>query len=40
VILLHAFAKKTPEVPRREIDVARGRMEEWNRRLAAGEVLE
>ena len=40
VMLLHAFTKKTAEVPRREIDVARVRMEEVKRRLAAGEALQ
>jgi phage-related protein len=40
VVLLHAFAKKIPQVPRGVIDTAVARMEDLNRRLAAGEVLE
>ena len=39
VVLLHAFTKKTDEVPRREIEIARQRMLEVNQRLAAGEDL-
>lgn len=40
VVLLHAFLKKTDAVPQKEIDVAKERMKELNRRLAAGEELE
>jgi phage-related protein len=40
VILLHAFLKKTDAVPQKEIDVAKERMKDLNRRLAAGEELE
>ena len=39
VILLHAFRKKTGKVPKREMEVAEVRMEEINRRIAAGETL-
>lgn len=39
VVLLHAFTKKTDEVSRREIEIARQRMLEVNQRLAAGEDL-
>ncbi|MBI2933790.1 MAG: type II toxin-antitoxin system RelE/ParE family toxin [Planctomycetes bacterium] len=39
VVLLHAFTKKTQQLPAREIETAQQRMEEVNRRLAAGEEL-
>ena len=40
IVLLHAFAKKTDAVPKREIDVAIARMDDFERRRAAGEELE
>ena len=40
VVLLHAFLKKKQKLLRRELDLARSRMREVDRRLAAGEVLE
>ena len=38
VVLLHAFAKKTPDLPAREIATAEGRMKDWLERLARGEI--
>lgn len=40
VVLLHAFTKKTRQLPVREIETARERMKDLDRRLAAGEELE
>ena len=39
IVLLHAFTKKTQEVPRRDMDMARERMKELIWRMASGEVL-
>ena len=39
VVLLHAFTKKTQELPRREMDAALERIKDLNLRLAAGEAL-
>jgi len=38
VVLVHAFAKKTQELPVREIETAEGRMEDFRNRVKAGEV--
>ena len=40
IVLLHAFNKKTQQLPRRELDLARSRMDDLNARISAGEVLE
>ena len=40
IVLLHSFLKKKQKLPRRELDLARSRMREVDRRIAAGEVLE
>lgn len=38
VVLVHGFAKKTDAIPQREIETAEGRMDDYRRRVAAGEV--
>jgi phage-related protein len=39
VVLLHAFAKKTQQLPRREIETAEARMIDFQRRLEDGELI-
>ena len=40
VVLLHAFAKKTDAILRKDLETAMERKKDVDRRLAAGEVLE
>lgn len=39
IVLLHGFAKKTQEVPRREIDQAERNMQDFISRYKAGEIV-
>lgn len=39
VVLVHAFAKKTPQLPEREIRTAEERMREYEGRVSRGEVV-
>lgn len=38
VVLVHAFAKKTQQLPARELDVADARREDYEARITRGEV--